>query len=475
MRLRGIMLATLTALALIIAPAAAQPKAAPAKKPKTPKADKAKPAESKADKLFQDGRKALLTGEYAKAIDLLTKAVATDKTRTSYRLHLARAYGYAGKAAEAEEQLKQILKTTPDHVEAGQLLTQIYAKRKKWNDVVKVLEPLLKYRHDYTTYHLLAEAEYNLDHQEKARKYFEEAIKLNAKSAGDHYQLGNIYLAGNFFALAAESYQRALALGLDSPVLRYKLGSAYFNLRNYFGRVSVVTVKTGKAGTISGNWYLIEPEPGKKDTFRAAPSNSAIYQIARATADGIEDRPDIKFLKANIYLNARRYRQAYGMFAKIKDTIPKEDKALLYYYYSQSAFGVGKYDEYLRLLGEAIKLDKAAYESTRVEAYLKVAQQYNQAGQLDKYIKYLEMAMRESPQTASLHLKLGDAYEEIRQYAKAIVQWQLVLDLEPDHPRRMRLLNVIGKYRAAAEAKAEAKAKPKPKAKPKRPPARATT
>ena len=32
-----------------------------------------------------------------------------------------------------------------------------------------------------------------------------------------------------FFALAAESYQSALRLGLDSPVLRYKLGSAYFN------------------------------------------------------------------------------------------------------------------------------------------------------------------------------------------------------------------------------------------------------
>ena len=219
-----------------------------------------------------------------------------------------------------------------------------------------MLDPLLKYRHDYPTYHMLAEAQNNLGDREKARKSYEEAVKLNPQSASDHYQLGNIYLAGNFFALAAESYQSALRLGLDSPVLRYKLGSAYFNLRNYFGAISVQTVKSGAAGTINGPWYLIEAVPGQKDVFRCAPENSAIYQIAKAMADGIEDRPDIHVLRATIYLNARRYAQAYEMFTKIGPTV-KEDKALFYYYYAQAAFGTGQYDRYLELLEEAIQLD----------------------------------------------------------------------------------------------------------------------
>ncbi|MHC4716469.1 MAG: tetratricopeptide repeat protein, partial [Planctomycetota bacterium] len=360
---------------------------------------------------------------------------------------LARAYRYAGKGDQAEKELKAILAARSDHVEAGQLLAEVHAARKQWKEVVAVLEPLLKYRHDYTTYHLLAEAKHNLNDNEKARKYFEEAVKLNPNSAADHYSLGNIYLAGNFYALAAEAYRKALALGVDSPVLRYKLGSAYFNLRNYFGRISVVTVKAGEADTISGDWYLIEPVPGRKDVFRAAPSGSAVYQIARAVADGLAEAPDIKFLKANIYLNARRYRQAYEMFGKIAKDIAKEDKALFHYYYARSAFGIGRYDEYLAQLGEAIKLDKAAYEPTLVEAYLKVAEQHNQAGKLDQYIRYLKLAVAASPQTASLHLKLGNAYEEARKYDLAVVQWQLVLDLESDHPQRMKLLNLIGKHR----------------------------
>ena len=402
---------------------------------------------AKAEKLFKQGRDALLAGDYTQAIDLLKKAVAADETKTSYRLSLARAYRYAKKHDQAEEQLRQILKATPDHVEAGQLLGEIYSERKNWKAVVATVEPLLKYRHDYMAYHMLAVAKYHLEDHEKARKYFEEAIKLNPGSAKDYYQLGNIYLAGDFYALAAEAYQKALGLGVDSPVLRYKFGSALFNLRNYFGRISVVTVKAGKIDTISGDWYLIEPVPGKSDTFRVASSNSAIYQVAKAMADGLTDRPDIHFLKANIYLNARRYNRAYEMFGKLEEKIAKEDKALFRYYYAQAAFGIGEYDEYFKHLNKAIELDKAAYGASLVEGYLKVAEQYNQAGDLTKYIHYLDLAVKASPQTASYHLKLGHAYAEARKHPQAVRHWQMVLDLEPDHPQRMKLLNLISKHR----------------------------
>ncbi|MHC4389051.1 MAG: tetratricopeptide repeat protein, partial [Planctomycetota bacterium] len=307
--------------------------------------------------------------------------------------------------------------------------------------------PLLKYRHDYPTYHMLAEAKYNLNKYKEARKHFEEAVKLNPNSGSDYYQLGNIYLAGNAFALAAEAYQSALRLGIETPILHYKLGSAFFNLRNYFGKISVAKVKGGRPGTISEDWYLIEPVPGKKDLFHAAPKDSAVYQVAKAVAEGIEDTPDIQFLTANIYLNARRYDKANEMFRNLEETIPEEDKALFYYYYAQSTFGVNQYDEYLKLLGKAIELDKTTYESALVDAYIKVADRHNQAGRLDDYIDFLARAVHESPETASLHLKLGHAYEEAQKYAKAIAQWQMTLNLEPEHPDRMELLNLIEKYR----------------------------
>jgi tetratricopeptide (TPR) repeat protein len=419
----------------------------------------AEPAKlSKAEEQFQEGREALFQGNYKQAIKQLKKAVNEDPSKISYRLYLARAYYYAENEKEAEEQLAGIIKTTPEHVEAGQLLAEIYAKQKKWGDVVTILEPLLKYRHDYPTYHMLAEAKYNLNDYKQARKHFEEAVKLNPNSGSDYYQLGNIYLAGNAFALAAEAYQSALRLGVQTPILHYKLGSAFFNLRNYFGKISMITVKGGRPGTISGDWYLIETVPGRKDLFHAAPEDSAVYQVAKAVADGINDTPDIQFLTANIYLNARRYERANEMFKQLEKTIPEEDKALFYYYYAQSAFGVHRYDQYLELLDKAIELDETTYKSALVDAYLKVADRHNQAGRLDKYIDFLAKAVQESPETASLHLKLGHAYEESQKYAKAIAQWQMTLNLEPEHPSRMELLNLIEKYRRQLAESAKRKA-----------------
>ena len=413
---------------------------------------------SEAEEQFQKGREALFQGNYQEAVELLKKAVEEDGTKIGYRLYLARAHYYAENQKEAQELLAEIIKTTPDHVEAGQLLAEIYTKQEKWEDVVSVLEPLLKYRHDYPTYHMLAEAKYNLNKYKEARKHFEEAVKLNPNSGSDYYQLGNIYLAGNAFALAAEAYQSALRLGIETPILHYKLGSAYFNLRNYFGKISVAKVKGGRPGTISEDWYLIEPVPGKKDLFHAAPKDSAVYQVAKAVADGIEDTPDIQFLTANIYLNARRYDKANEMFKNLEETIPKEDKALFYYYYAQSAFGINEYDEYLRLLDKAIEIDETTYKSALVDAYIKVADRHNQAGRLDEYIDFLARAVHESPETASLHLKLGHAYEEAQKYAKAIAQWQMTLNLEPEHPDRMELLNLIEKYRKQLTQPAKRKA-----------------
>jgi tetratricopeptide (TPR) repeat protein len=430
-------------------PAAEPTPAEPATAPAESDEPAAEPKEDSADDLFDRGRDALFTGNYDEAIRLLKQAVEKDpdKTKTSYRLYLARAYGYSQQDPLAAPLLEEILQVAPDHAEAGRRLAEIYAKQQAWQKIVDVMEPLLKYRHDYPTYHLLAEANYQLNHLDKARKHYQEATKLNPESAADHYQLGNICLAKNLFALAADSYEAALRLGVESPVLHYKLASAYFNQRNYFGRIAVVTVKAGQPGTISEKWYLIECVAGRQEQFRAAPKKSAIYHVGKAIEGGLKDRPDIHLLRANIYLNARRYQQAHDMYAKLAASVPKEEEGLFYFNFAQSAFGIGNHEEYLKLLGEAISRDKDAYGATLVDAYVQVAEQYNQAGDLDQYITYLAKAVAESPRTASLHLKLGNAFEEGEQYDKAIEQWQMVLDLEPDHPHRTRLLNQIEKHR----------------------------
>ena len=43
-------------------------------------------------------------------------------------------------------------------------------------------------------------------------------------------------------------------------------------------------------------------------------------------------------------------------------------------------------------------------------------------------------------------MKLGNALEEAKAHREAVQQWRMVLDLEPDHPKRTQLLNLIKKH-----------------------------
>ena len=57
-----------------------------------------------------------------------------------------RAYRYANKPEDSEKLLTAILKESPDHVEAGQLLAEVYYTAERWKDLEGLLEPLLRFR-----------------------------------------------------------------------------------------------------------------------------------------------------------------------------------------------------------------------------------------------------------------------------------------------------------------------------------------
>lgn len=424
--------------------------AAPASSRGTP-ADAPPPAALRDDaaEWFERGRSALFRGESDEAILHLQKAVraADSGARSLYSLHLARAYRYARRAGEAEVVLHEILAASPDHVEAGQLLAEIYTGQEKWQPVLDTLEPLLEYRHDYLSHHLLAGAAYELGDYPKARRYYLESLRLNPESAEDHYQLGNIELAENRYARAAHAYERALELGAGEAVLHYKLASAYFNLRNYFGQVATVDVPSGEVGTLQGEWYLIETVPGHATRFRAAPERSALHQVARALERGMKDSVDVRMLRAHIFLGARRHEQAHALYASLEGQVPEEEQALYHYHFARSALWLDRPEEYLQHLQLAAARDPESYDSLLTDAYVEVAERRHQEGDLARAVQALEQAVSRSPATASLHLQLGDTLAEARDLPRARQQWRMVLDLEPDHPLRTELLNRIARVR----------------------------
>lgn len=401
----------------------------------------------KATKLVNDGQSLLFQGKYGEAIKTLKKAVKEAPESSGALLYLARAYSYNSELSKAEEPLKQILAKQADHIEAGQLLAQIYDQQHKYKELVSILKPLLEFRHDYPNYQLLARATYKLNNLTDSQKYYEEAVKLNNKNPQDYYNLGNIYLINLEYAKAAEAYNKAASLKLDTPQLHYKLATVYFNLRNYFGRVQQIEVKSGEEGELFKEWYLLEQVSEDGSSFLASPKMSAVYHVAKVMKSKLGEKFDIKLLQANIFLSGSRFRQAKKIFNSLKASVPKEDEALFNYYFSQACLGSLDYDGFLQYLQQAISLDKKAYGKSLVSAYLTVASHYRQDGVMKKSIEFVKKALSNSPKNAGLHLQLASDYEVVESFKKATLHWQMVLALESDHPQRIDIVNLIEKYR----------------------------
>ncbi len=79
-----------------------------------------------------------------------------------------------------------------------------------------------------------------------------------------------------------------------------------------------------------------------------------------------------------------------------------------------------------------------------------VARRYQQRGDNNQYIEFLTKAVDVTPLSAGLHLTLGDAQWQLSNRPAAAAQYKLVLELEPDHADRVRLLNRIREVDAAA-------------------------
>jgi tetratricopeptide (TPR) repeat protein len=130
--------------------------------------------------------------------------------------------------------------------------------------------------------------------------------------------------------------------------------------------------------------------------------------------------------------------------------LAKADLGLFWFYWSQTALGLDDFDNYLGRLAKAIEAEPDVYKSTQADAYVTVARRYQEKGDHNRYIEYLKQAVATNPISASLHLMLGEACWQASLRKQAVEQYKLVLELEPDHADRVKLLNRIREPMPAA-------------------------
>ena len=123
----------------------------------------------------------------------------------------------------------------------------------------------------------------------------------------------------------------------------------------------------GKLGEVSGELYLIDAVPGKKDTFHVAGPGSAVYHVAMAQKLGI-DVFEIQFLEANVWLSAHYFDKVDAIYASLEEKVAKEDSALFWSQWAQTALGQDDFENYIGRLKKAIEIAPGIYKATLSDA-----------------------------------------------------------------------------------------------------------
>ena len=261
-------------------------------------------------------------------------------------------------------------------------------------------------------------------------------------AATDHCLLGDVYWGEGKFALAAEAYETADRLGLDSLEIHLKLARAYLHLNNATGPTEARTVHNGTPGRIKEDVYLIEPMPNEPGRFLVAPKSSAVYQLQLALDGGL-DGPRVRLLEADIWLRARRYGKALAIYKTLEGKLPADRQGGYFRRFAEACLATDDVERYLDRLEKAAALDGEPDPPLLAAAYLRAAQHYAADADLPNYIRCLELALEQDPESADLHYRLGNAVDDAGRPERASLHWRITLELQPDHPDRRRMLEAI--------------------------------
>lgn len=385
---------------------------------------------------------ALADGDYVRAEGLLRTLVASDTQNTGYLLDLASTQRQLNKIDQALETIARLLKIDSHNLPGTILLARISADSNDWDTVVMLLDPLATPEASYDISHLLAEAYRRLEQSVEAAWYYEQAIRLNPLVLGDYLELAKLHLQRDLPALAVRALESALARFRDDAQTHYLLAKAYHRAGRPVGKIEIRDLDQAIPGNIRGNWYVLEVDRDRLNRYQVCPANSAIYHLHKALALGC-DEPDIHLLNADIWFNANDYVRAREIYEMIEGAVPEALLPDYHYRFGTTLFWLDDLAGFQEHAEAASKLDPQRYRPKLLEAHTMLADRYCLRGDLDQYIRHLELAIEAAPRSAELRYKLGNALNEAERRGEAAAHWQVVLQLEPFHPDRERLLELL--------------------------------
>jgi tetratricopeptide (TPR) repeat protein len=123
-------------------------------------------------------------------------------------------------------QLASPVSVTPRPPLTPELRGDIFMARKMYREAIESFQEGPK--NDATLWNKTGIAYHQLGQLDKAKKYYERAVKLKPNYAEAQNNIGTVYYAQKSYRRAVSAYKKALKLHPDSASIHMNLGTAYF-------------------------------------------------------------------------------------------------------------------------------------------------------------------------------------------------------------------------------------------------------
>ena len=131
----------------------------------------------------------------------------------------------AGWHAEAATLLEDICRTMPGNAEAHYLLGRCYARLKRWDAAIDVLQQSIRVRPEIAQTHMaLAGARRALGQREEAMNSLEAALEIDDGLAGAHLALAELLMSRDDYPAARNHLERALAINPGMSQVHLAMG-----------------------------------------------------------------------------------------------------------------------------------------------------------------------------------------------------------------------------------------------------------
>jgi tetratricopeptide (TPR) repeat protein len=239
-------------------------------------------------------------GEYAHAEQLAETQLRTHPAAIPFRLMLARAQLAQGQFQPAFEQLRKVLATDPNNIDALYYISLI-ARESSQREYQRLLATAPD---SYRAHQLLAEAALAAQNPSEAEREFQSALKANPRSIDAATELADLKRSQSKFDEAIGFYTQAANAGPLSYAVAYGLGACYTYKKDY---------------PQAADWL-------RKAVSLAPDSAAGHFALGNALFQGGQLEPAIPELQASLKLEPRM-KQAYFLMGRAYSKLGRQEQA----------------------------------------------------------------------------------------------------------------------------------------------------